>query len=142
LQDKKMVDGKGGNLKTIHHYKTERLSCTAALQIFLLTIMLPPPVVQILSALPAGSIREKKGSALVSSLLLRLFAAIRRTRFRSLDSVRRHEKIILLNPVGIEVCPASLAALRISFPLFPFHIIQKAIAMPIPSILLHFTIPQ
>jgi hypothetical protein len=24
---KKMVDGKGGNLKTIHHYKTERVFC-------------------------------------------------------------------------------------------------------------------
>ncbi len=24
IQDKKMVDGKGGSLKTIHHYKTER----------------------------------------------------------------------------------------------------------------------
>jgi len=23
-EDKKMVDGKGGSLKTIHHYKTER----------------------------------------------------------------------------------------------------------------------
>jgi hypothetical protein len=24
LRDKKMVDGKGGNLKTIHHYKAEK----------------------------------------------------------------------------------------------------------------------
>jgi len=29
IQDKKMVDGKGGSLKTIHHYKTERGLMTA-----------------------------------------------------------------------------------------------------------------
>jgi len=28
ILDKKMVDGKGGNLKTIHHYKTERIFLT------------------------------------------------------------------------------------------------------------------
>jgi hypothetical protein len=123
-----MVDGKGGNLKTIHHYKTERLSCTTLpFRLFIDEYLNHPPMVQIHNALPAGSLRKKKGRTLVSAaLLFRLFRTISRSHVRSVASVRGYEKIILLNPVRIEVCLSPLTALRILLPRFSFHTMVRA----------------
>jgi hypothetical protein len=58
IQDKKMVDGKGGNLKTIHHYKTERVFLTTPLSDFFLSQH--PPVTERVIRNPGNLTPRKK----------------------------------------------------------------------------------
>jgi len=90
-----MVDGKGGNLKTIHHYNTERVQI--AVEPFRLSLhSLHGP-----SAPPASICKKKGGALLLAAFFSPSAPLVCRNGFFIRHPVPCNEKIILLNRSGI-----------------------------------------
>jgi hypothetical protein len=131
---KKMVDGKGGNLKTIHHYKLKGFSVTTPpFRLYLRGSAdgkegKPSTDLQSTSPIsaPAASFRKEKGYALVPVFFpLPCFGPFFRFGFRK-DlpgplPILSQKKIILMNPAEGNIVISSLAALRIILLFFSFH---------------------
>ena len=118
-----MVDGKGGNLKTIHHYNAERiLITTLPFRLFLKT----NPFLGLLSSI------EEKDTALVPVAFpsfYYLYVPIRRKRFFSPPPTLIYEKFIFLNLPGIRFF--LLYTIRRFYPLLvPFHILCSYFQQP------------
>lgn len=133
-----MVDGKGGNLKTIHHYKTERVFCYhTTFQIIFERVSgwkgrKPSTNLQSansISATPA-SFGKEKGHALVPVFFpLPGFGRFFDFGLRN-DSPRpflilSQKKIMLMNPAGGNISISFLAAPRIILLFFSFHEIHQ-----------------
>jgi len=133
IQDKKMVDGKGGSLKTIHHYKTERGLINAPPFRFFPYggwsggIRKHPPIFKAkadqkpITASVQLLFRKKKSHALVRAVPCLRFCVLFRNALPHCLLILSKEKIILVNPPGVRLFFFPLAAVRSGLLIFPFH---------------------